>query len=76
VARWFRSGIACGRPFRLPVPQCPAVLRLHTPLIKLDVRISRIQLSDKAVFSCDTHTFAHEPLRLVSGKLVEFQLSV
>ena len=53
------------------------MLRLHTPLIKLDVRISRIQLSDKAVFfSCDTHTFAHEPLRLVPGKLVEFQLPV
>jgi hypothetical protein len=47
------------------------MLRFHTPLIKLDVRFSRIQLSDKAV-----HTFAHEPLVLAPLKLVEPQLLV
>ena len=56
MTRWFRSGVACCRPFRLPVPQYPAMLRFHTPLIKLDVQISRIQLSDKVA-----HTCAHEP---------------
>ena len=34
------------------------MLRFHSPLIKLDGRFSRIQLSDKA-----SHTFAHERLR-------------
>ena len=34
-------------------------LRLHTPLIKLDRGISRIQLSDKA-FLIVYHTFAHD----------------
>ncbi len=43
-------------PRRLPVPQDPAVLRFHTRLIKLDGRISRIQLSDKAVSSDAIHT--------------------
>ncbi len=43
-------------PRRLPVPQDPAVLRFHTRLIKLDGRISRIQLADKAVCCDATHT--------------------
>ncbi len=42
-------------PFRLPVSRYPAVLRRHTPLIKLDARISRIQLADKAVSCRATH---------------------
>ncbi len=36
-----------GRPFRLPVPEYPTVLRLHSPLVEPDVRIYRIRLSDK-----------------------------
>ena len=35
------------RPFRLPVPEYPTVLRLHSPLIEPDVRICRIRLSEK-----------------------------
>jgi hypothetical protein len=35
------------------------VLRFHIPLIKPDVRISRIRLSDKVV-----HAVAHEKLRV------------
>ena len=45
-------------------------LRFHTPLIELDRRISRIQLSDKASWIPLFHTFAHEPLPLPSLKLV------
>ena len=36
-----------GRPFRLPVPENPTLLRFHLPLIEPDVRICRIRLSDK-----------------------------
>ena len=43
----FRLDISVFRPFRLAVPQWPAMTRFHIPLIELDVRISRIQLSDK-----------------------------
>src|SRR5947209_367792 len=46
-------------------------LRFHPPLIKLDRRFSRIQLSDKA-----THTFAHEQSTLGSLKLDEAQFLV
>ena len=45
------------RPFRLPVPECPTLLRFYLPLIEPDGRISRIRLSDKAV-----QAFAHEKL--------------
>ena len=41
-----------------------AMLRFHLPLVKLDVRFSRIQLSDK------DHVFAHEKLRVRSGSLI------
>jgi hypothetical protein len=41
-------GHACCRPFRLPVPDYPTMLRFHFPLIEPDRRISRIRLSDKA----------------------------
>jgi hypothetical protein len=58
VARWFRCGLACGRPFRLPVPEYPTMLRFHSPLIELDVRICRIQLSDKVLMR--SHTSADE----------------
>ena len=44
------------------------MLRFHSPLIKLDRRFSRIQLSDKA-----SHTFAHEQLALGSLKLDQAQ---
>ena len=46
-----------GRPFRLPVPENPTLLRFHLPLIEPDVRICRIRLSDQ------DHTYAHEELR-------------
>jgi hypothetical protein len=36
--------------------------RFHTPLIKLDMQFSRIQLSDKAAYMALTHTLAHERL--------------
>src|SRR5271165_4228088 len=47
------------------------MLRFHSPLIKLGGRISRTQLSDKAI-----HTFAHEQLTLGSLKLDQTQLLV
>jgi hypothetical protein len=47
VARSFRCGLACYRPFRLPVPEYPTLLRFHSPLIELDVRICRIRLSNQ-----------------------------
>src|SRR5215471_6393009 len=47
------------------------MLRFHSPLIKLDRRFSRIQLSDKAV-----HTCAHERLSLGSLELDQTQLLV
>ncbi len=50
VEEW-RGGLGLvlrvGRPFRLPVPEYPTMLRFHSPLIEPDVRISRIRLSDK-----------------------------
>ena len=46
-------------------------LRFHSPLIKLDRRFSRIQLSDKA-----SHTVAHEQLPFGSLKLDKAQLLV
>jgi hypothetical protein len=50
VEEW-RGGLGValrvGWPFRLPVPEYPTLLRFHSPLIELDVRICRIQLSDK-----------------------------
>ena len=45
-------------------------LRFHTPLIELDMRFSRIQLSDKVGWIPLVHTFAHEQLSLRSLKLV------
>ena len=39
--------LACVRPFQLPVPEYLTVPRFHLPLIKPDVRVSRIRLSDK-----------------------------
>jgi hypothetical protein len=45
------------------------MLRFHSPLIKLDRRFSRIQLSDKA-----SQTVAHERPLLGSSKLDEAQL--
>jgi hypothetical protein len=41
-------------------------LRFHTPLIELDGRFSRIQLSDKVSWIPLVHTVAHEPLPLLS----------
>jgi hypothetical protein len=41
------------RPFRLPVPEYPTLLRLHSPLIEPDVRICRIRLSDR--IRCTAH---------------------
>jgi hypothetical protein len=39
------------RPFRLPGPEYPTVLRFHSPLIEPDMRICRIRLSDQ-IFAC------------------------
>ena len=39
-------GHACCRPFRLPVPDYPTLLRFYLPLVEPDRRISRIRLSD------------------------------
>ena len=57
MARWFRSRFVfpVARSFVRGCHTISTMLRFHTPLIKLDGRFSRIQLSDKAV-----HTFAHE----------------
>ena len=56
MARWFRSRFVfpVARPFVCGCSHISTMLRFHTPLIKPDVRISRIRLSDKA-----THAFAH-----------------
>jgi hypothetical protein len=58
VEEW-RGGLGVAlrvdRPFRLPVPEYPTMLRFHSPLIEPYWRISRIRLSDKMA-----HAFAHE----------------
>ena len=58
MARWFRAKFVfpVARPFVCGCHIISTMPRLHTPLIKLDVQISRIQLSDKVA-----HTCAHEP---------------
>ena len=70
MARWFRLGISVSGPFVRRCLTSLAMLRFHTPLIELDVRISRIQLSDKVSWIPWFHTFAHEPLPLRSLNLV------
>ena len=55
MTRWFRFGLSVAGPFVGRCLNSLAMLRFHSPLIKLDGRFSRIQLSDKAI-----HTFAHE----------------
>ena len=72
----FRLGLSVTGPFGCRCLTSFAMLRFHIPLIKPGVQFSRTRLSDKAVCSCDTHTFAHEPLRLASGKLVQAQLPI
>ena len=47
MARRFRLGLAVSRPFVCRCLTSQTVLRFHPPLIKPDVRISRIRLSDK-----------------------------
>ena len=57
VEEW-RGGLGVAlrvdRPFRLPVPEYPTMLRFHSPLIEPDVRISRIRLSDKMLMLAHT----------------------
>ena len=57
----FRLGLSVAGSFVCRCLTSLTMLRFHSPLIKLDRRFSRIQLSDKA-----THTFAHEQLALAS----------
>ena len=47
MARWFRSGLSVAGPFVCRCLTSPTMLRFHFPLIKPDVQISRIRLSDK-----------------------------
>ena len=47
MARWFRQGLSVTGSFVCRCLTSPAVLRFHLPLIKPDVQISRIRLSDK-----------------------------
>jgi len=51
-------------------------LRFHTPLIKLDRRISRIQLSDKALLIVEFTPSHTKRLRLGPLELVKVQLLV
>ena len=48
MTRLFRLGLSGAGPFVCRCLTSLAMPRFHSPLIKLDVRISRIQLSDKA----------------------------
>jgi hypothetical protein len=73
VARWFRLGLSVSGPFGCRCLICVTLLRFHTPLIEPDGRISRIRLSDKVSWIPLVHTFAHEPLWLLSLKLVQSQ---
>ena len=72
----FRLGLSVTGPFVCRCLTSLAMLRFHTPLIELDGRISRIQLSDKVSWIPLFHTFAHEPLPLRSLKLMQSQLLV
>ena len=47
MARWFRRGLSVAGSFVCRCLTSPAMLRFHLPLIKPDVQISRIRLSDK-----------------------------
>ena len=47
MARWFRLSLTVTRPFVCGCLISSTMLRFHTPLIKPDVRIARIRLSDK-----------------------------
>ena len=52
------------------------MLRLHTPLIKLDRRVSRIQLSDKAILLVEFTRSRTNWLRLGPLELIKVQLLV
>jgi len=45
---WFRCGLSVADPFVCRCLTSPILLRLHTPLIEPDRRISRIRLSEKS----------------------------
>ena len=47
MARWFRQSLSVSGPFVCRCLTSSAMLRFHIPLIELDVRIFRIQLSDE-----------------------------
>jgi hypothetical protein len=76
VARWFRLGLSVAGPFVGRCLTSLAVLRFHSPLIKLDGRFSRIQLSDKAFLIVEFTRSLTKPSRLSSFELVEPQLLV
>src|ERR1700733_4382010 len=54
------------RPFRLPVPEYPTLLRFYLPLVEPDGRISRIRLSDKVSSFRPREGFCarHQPCQL------------
>jgi len=59
VARWFRGGLVCFPTLSVAgALMSLALLRFHIPLIKPDVRFSRIRLSDK-----DSHLRPREVAR-------------
>ena len=70
VEEW-RGGVGValrvGRPFRLPVPEYPTMLRFHSPLIEPDGRISRIRLSDQVLTRSHTRR-ADEPCETAPGR--------
>ena len=47
MARWFRFGLSVAGPFVCRCLNIRPMLRFHLPLIKPDVRFSRIRLPDK-----------------------------
>ena len=64
MARWFRFGLSVAGSFVCRCLTSPTMLRFHLPLIKPDVRFSRIRLSDKGLM-----LFAHGTLRSRTAEL-------
>ena len=47
MARWFRWSLSVADPSAVGASLAPPCFRFYTPLIEADVRICRIQLSEK-----------------------------
>jgi len=69
------TGPVCSRPFRLPVPHYPIVLRFHTLLVEPDRRVSRIRLPAGALLGVRSAPHWCETVRASELKRFDTQIA-